>query len=185
MATEREMLDLLRKKFGKSQTFGGKTWRKYVIAEKVPQRPWVQPGDRIADAIIMDTGSTSYKELTVKEKAEKAHTFYGEGTQSIHGFEVKVSRSDWLSELRDPSKAESWAKHCHYFWLVVSDKSIVRDDLPEGWGLLVAGKAGLRVAKKPTRRDPLPMPPAMVVSLARASVKTGISLEDDEILETS
>jgi len=176
--TEREMLDLLREKFDKSETFGGKTWRKYVIAEKVPQRPWVQRGDRIADAIILDTGSTPYKELTSKEYEEKAYTFYGEGTQSIHGFEVKVSRADWLSELRDPSKAEAWSRHCHYFWLVVSDKSIVQDDLPEGWGLLVRGKAGLRVVKKPVRRDVVPMPPAMVVSLARAAVRTGISIEE-------
>ena len=57
------------------------------------------------------------------------------GGPKLHGHEVKVSRSDWLAELRDPTKAEAFSRYCDYWWLVVSDKAIVKPgELPEGWG---------------------------------------------------
>ncbi|MCB8043659.1 hypothetical protein JM654_03970 [Microbacterium oxydans] len=96
--------------------------------------------------------------------------------QSVHGFEVKVSRSDWLTELRDPEKAEAWARYCHYFWLVAASKDIVRDDLPEGWGLLVPHGESLRVVRKPVRRDPETMPLPVVVAVARAVQKTEVAM---------
>lgn len=61
----------------------------------------------------------------------------------LHGFEIKCSRSDWLRELKDPTKAEVFAARCDRFWLVVSDPAIVADgELPAGWGLLAATPAG-------------------------------------------
>ena len=56
---------------------------------------------------------------------------------AIHGFEFKVSRSDWLRELKDPSKADAVAQYCDYWWLVVDGDHILKEnELPEGWGLL-------------------------------------------------
>ena len=56
----------------------------------------------------------------------------------IIGFEIKVSRSDWLKELRSPEKADTIAKYCHRWYLVVGDKDIVQfGELPMTWGLLV------------------------------------------------
>ena len=43
----------------------------------------------------------------------------------VEGFEVKISRSDWLRELKDPSKAESIFKYCDLWWLVAGDDKIV------------------------------------------------------------
>ncbi|CAN5735743.1 hypothetical protein BH09ACT8_BH09ACT8_55980 [soil metagenome] len=69
------------------------------------------------------------------------------GRQLI-GHEVKVSRSDWVSELgRKSGKADAWADQCHQWWLVVSDPAIVRDgELPEGWGLMSPGRSVTRMA---------------------------------------
>lgn len=54
----------------------------------------------------------------------------------LYGFEFKVSRSDWLCELRKPQKAESWFQYCDHWGLIVSDISIVKTgELPAGWGL--------------------------------------------------
>lgn len=54
----------------------------------------------------------------------------------IHGFEMKVSRSDWLRELKDAAKAESLMRYCHHWSLIVPDESIVHDgELPPTWGL--------------------------------------------------
>jgi len=172
MTTEREMLDRLRIRYGKTYRNGNYEGRQFVVAEHVPTTPGAWGGDRIADAIVLDTWAAPYADLT---EAEKEARRWGE-RQSVHGFEVKVSRSDWLTELRDPSKAEAWAKFCHYFWLVASDKAIVHDDLPDGWGLLVPHGASLRAVRKPMRRNPEAMPLAMVVSVARAVQKTEVAM---------
>lgn len=170
--TERTMLDRLRRRYGRTFKNGPYVGRQYVIAEKVPTRPGAWGGDRIADAIVLDTWATPHGELTEMEKTNRK---WGE-RQSVHGFEVKVSRSDWLTELRDPEKALAWSRYCHYFWLVASDKSIVHDDLPEGWGLLVPHGVGLKVAHRAARRDAEQMPLPMLVSLARAVQRTEVSL---------
>jgi len=170
--TERSMLDRLRVRYGRTFKNGDYVGRQYVIAEHVPTKPGTYVGDRIADAIVLDTWSTPPAEIT---EAERERREWG-ARQSIHGFEVKVSRSDWLTELRDPEKAEAWARYCHYFWLVASSKDIVRDDLPDGWGLLVPHGASLRVVRKPRRRDPIPMPTTIVVALARAVRKTEVAM---------
>lgn len=73
----------------------------------------------------------------------------------IHGFELKVSRADLLHELRDLSKSEHAARLVDRFWLVLGDKSLLREDdpVPESWGILVAVGRGLRVI-----RDAAPQP---------------------------
>lgn len=76
----------------------------------------------------------------------------------LHGFEVKVSRADWIKERDAPEKAEEIAKFCHYWWLVVSDPAIVKDgELPQPWGLLAKKKGKLIVVKQaPFNPDALP-----------------------------
>src|SRR5688572_18266988 len=39
----------------------------------------------------------------------------------LHGFEIKVGRGDWLSELRQPEKAEEIARFCKYWSLVAAE----------------------------------------------------------------
>jgi hypothetical protein len=77
--------------------------------------------------------------------------------QTIDGHEIKVSRSDWLSELGKPSKAEAWWPVCHRWWLVVPHESIVQEgELPDGWGLMVppaGNRRAMKVVVKPTYRD--------------------------------
>jgi hypothetical protein len=92
---------------------------------------------------------------------------------SFIGHEVKVSRSDWLTELKDPTKAEFWVNHCHYFNLVVSDAAIVREDeLPERWGLMVAHGRSVRVAVPAVRRSAEPLPLSTQAALLRATMYT-------------
>lgn len=71
---------------------------------------------------------------------------------AIHGYEVKASRGDWLRELNHPEKAEPIAAYCDYWWIVAND-GVVKDDLPDGWGLLIpnAGER-LRVVTRATKR---------------------------------
>lgn len=62
----------------------------------------------------------------------------------MHGFEIKVSRQDWVAELKNPAKADTFAKFCHRWWLIAGDDTIVRaGELPPNWGLLVFRPRGL------------------------------------------
>lgn len=87
------------------------------------------------------------------------------------GHEVKVSRSDWLAELKKVGKADFWHDNCHQWWLVVADQSIVHDgELPEGWGLMVPGGNGKGIKKitaARTRADVEPSWTAMRSILSR------------------
>lgn len=99
----------------------------------------------------------------------------------LHGHEIKCSRSDWLRELKDPSKAEAFAKYCHRWWLVVSDAKIVKDgELPAPWGLMVRGGGGLRVkVQAPFRTESGDrLPRSFIAPLLRAAVETGATREE-------
>ncbi len=171
--TERTMLDRLRIRYGKTYKNGSYIGRQFIVAEHVATTPGGSHASaRIADALVLDTWGCAHSDLTETER--ERHNW--RERYSIHGFEVKVSRSDWLTELADPTKAEAWAQHCHYFWLIAADKSIVRNDLPEGWGLLVPHGSSLRALTKPRRRDPEPLTLAATVSLARAVQKTEVAM---------
>lgn len=92
---------------------------------------------------------------------------------AFHGHEVKVSRADWLTELRDPEKAEAFRPYMHHWWLVVPDASIVRaGELPEGWGLMVQSGSKLRTKVAAPRLTPEPMPTDLVMSLMAAAART-------------
>lgn len=55
---------------------------------------------------------------------------------AVHGFEIKVSRADWLRELKQPEKAEEIFGHCDHFWVVAAPNVVKPDELPAGWGLM-------------------------------------------------
>jgi hypothetical protein len=69
------------------------------------------------------------------------------------GHEVKVSRSDVLAELADPTKADPWLRYCSRWWLTVSDPALVEGlDIPEAWGIM-APPSGRRTRSMTIVRD--------------------------------
>jgi hypothetical protein len=75
----------------------------------------------------------------------------------IHGFEIKMSRPDWLRELKNPAKAEGVAKYCDYFWLLVSEEGIAsKDEVPPTWGMYLLSGKHLEVVKKPKKLPAIP-----------------------------
>jgi hypothetical protein len=153
--TERDMLDLLLGRYTSIRQ--GTTADRWVRAEHVRSKLEGYQAKRIADFIAAD----KYPGMP-----------YGSAL-ALHGHEVKVSRADWLTELRDPEKAEAFRPYMHHWWLVVSDSSIVRPgELPEGWGLIVKSGTRLRAKVKAPRLDPLPMPIDLTICLMAAASKT-------------
>lgn len=99
-----------------------------------------------------------------------AFNMYGSTGYEILGFEIKVSRADFLSELKDMSKSDEIMSYCDKWYLVVPDASMVKDgELPKNWGLLVlkGGKLMQKVRAIPTRTTP--MPDYFIASILRRS----------------
>lgn len=104
---------------------------------------------RACDLIVMDTWQS--------------------GPVRLIGHEVKVSRSDWLTELKDPDKAMAFIPHVAEWWLVVADRSIVKPgELPEGWGLMAPAGRKLRAVTKATCGEQHPIPVGLTAGLLRA-----------------
>ena len=157
-STERALLDLLHYRYSAKSQAG---LQRFVCAEHVRSSCGFAGWSPLDPTRVMRTADFLAQDL-----------WEGKGLD-LHGHEVKVSRSDWLHELADPTKAEAIKRYCDRWWLVVPTKAIVRDDLPDDWGLLVIGKGGaLRVAKSAPPLDPEPWPPTFRASLMRAVAKT-------------
>lgn len=157
MTTERDMLDRLNVRYGK---YNGNGIR-YTRAEHVKITAG-HDSRRVCDYMAIDLW-----------------TGYGiDAGPKLHGHEVKVSRSDWLTELRDPEKAESFAQYCDYWWLVISDKDIVKPgELPDGWGLMIAHGPSVRVKTPAKKRNAVPMPRHLQATFSRALTKTTLRLK--------
>lgn len=65
-----------------------------------------------------------------------AFNLWGARAYRTVGFEVKVSRADFLRELADFRKSETWTHVVDQFFIVAPGKLIEPSELPEGWGLL-------------------------------------------------
>lgn len=103
----------------------------------------------------------------------------------LTGFELKSDRRDWIREYRNPAKAESVNRYCDYWWLVVSDRAMVKEgELPETWGLLAPKKASidkgtglarpeeLVVVKQAPKLQPIGMDRSFLACILRRAYET-------------
>ena len=98
-----------------------------------------------------------------------AISLYRSRGKALWGFEMKVSRADWLKELKQPEKAESILRYCDYWALVVPNKDIVKSgELPPTWGMYVAQKTRLKCVVPCPKLEPLPMSMTMFTAIAYA-----------------
>jgi hypothetical protein len=161
-ATEAEMLVLLRQRYTE-KAGNGDAWAFMTHVRDAA----AFNARRTADAIAMSLWPSRGLELI--------------------GHEIKVSRSDWVRELKQPEKAEAFCELVDRWYVVVSDAEIVKPgELPETWGLIV--KQGSRlVCKKeaPALRDLTTKPPisrSFLVCLLRAAGLKA-SAEPEAIIE--
>lgn len=151
--TEADMTEALHVRYGQVHGNGGR----YAVAAGVRSHAGFD-ARRTADFVAMDLWPS--KGL------------------ALHGHEIKVSRPDWLRELKEPEKSAEFIPYMNYWWAVVSGPRIVRDgELPEGWGLMVMRGQLLVVARQAPRRDALPLTPTRLAALLRAVGHTSGYLE--------
>lgn len=97
----------------------------------------------------------------------------------LHGFEIKVSRSDWLNELKQPDKSEPVQRNCDRWWVVTPADIIKPGELPPTWGHYIVKGNGLNVATiAPQLERANWQPPFLAALLRRAHEHAAASVRD-------
>lgn len=119
----------------------------YALLEEVCED--VIGGKRRADAMVLN--------------------FWASRGRELQGFEVKSHRSDWLREMKDPSKAEALARFCDRWWIIDDSEqdAVKREELPPTWGLLVRRGKKLVQVLPAAKLTPVERPWSFVCSLIR------------------
>ncbi len=96
-------------------------------------------------------------------------TWPSKGIQLV-GFEIKRSRGDLITELKQEDKANAFQKYCTAWWLVVHDAKICEGlEIPVNWGIL-APKRGVLYQVRPA---PKLVPEEWKISFAAALIRSG------------
>jgi hypothetical protein len=83
-------------------------------------------------------------------------------------FEIKVSRSDFLNELKKPMKRRWALRYSHYFYFVTPPGLLKPTELPLEAGLMEPdARGGLAVITEAPQRDAFPPSWLLVASIAR------------------
>jgi hypothetical protein len=85
----------------------------------------------------------------------------------IHGFEVKVSRSDFINEMKNPEKAMPIMQYCHRWSLVCPANMVKPDEVPATWGIYWFKDGAIRKARQAPMLEARPLTPAFVASVVR------------------
>ena len=92
----------------------------------------------------------------------------------VHGVEVKVSRSDWLSEIKHPAKVEEGVfRFCDRWWVATAPGIVRADELPPTWGLYELTGAVVTVVVKAPKLQAEPPSIGFLASMLRNSNKPG------------
>lgn len=95
----------------------------------------------------------------------------------LHGFEVKVTRGDWLKELANPAKAEAVFGYCDRWWLVAAARDVVLPaELPPTWGLLVPRGGGLVAEVEAPKLAATPLDRSIIAAMLKRA-RTGMVSE--------
>ncbi len=87
----------------------------------------------------------------------------------IHGFEIKVSRGDFLSEMKDPTKSQAVFKFCNR-WSVVTPTGLIKaEELPQTWGWMTFDGRSMRTVKQAPALSPEPLTAGFVAAMLRRS----------------
>jgi len=129
-----------------------------LIKKRHPEPAWA-----VIDEVSNSTGGNAQRRAdAVAIGLWPSHGF------AVHGFEIKVSRSDLVRELADPSKADPVGKYCDHWWLVVNDEKLLDGvALPASWGALAPRGQVLRTVVKAPKREATPITRGFVAALTR------------------
>lgn len=136
--TARELRNRIAAKFGRMSDAA--SFPEHVVLFEVPIEGRLQPG-------------YEFLQRASRQRIDAVAVGIWKKTEGlIHGFEIKVSRSDLLHELRDLTKSEAAVRAVDRWWLVLGSRDLLHEDdpVPASWGVLYAQGRGLRVLREPS-----------------------------------
>ena len=87
--------------------------------------------------------------------------------QEIVGIEIKVSRSDWLREVKNPAKTSPMFNNCDRFYLACPSGMVPASEVPQNWGVLHFDGSRIKVAKKAPPLEPQPLSRGLMAAILR------------------
>lgn len=100
------------------------------------RRHYIRPGAVPGGIFLTEVGLNG--SFGASSRVDAIHVgFTNASGRLLTGHEVKVSRGDWLHELDQPGKADTWADQCHAWYRVTPRNLVKPEELPHGWGLMV------------------------------------------------
>lgn len=92
---------------------------------------------------------------------------------AVEGMEIKISRGDWLRELKKPQKAEAFVRFCDRWWVIAADQNIVKvDELPPTWGLMAPRGNGLGILRQAPDLKPESVDRMFLAAMMKRAVDT-------------
>jgi len=115
---------------------------------------------------------TGFSRATVRTADALAMGLWPSRGVELYGFEVKVSRGDWLHELKQPEKAAEIGAYCDR-WFIAAPKGIVEiAEMPPAWGLIEVDGGKTRFLKPAEKLDPKPMDRLMLAAILRRACES-------------
>ena len=93
----------------------------------------------------------------------------------LYGFEIKVSRQDWLTEKANPAKAEAICKYCDFWYIVAAPKVVLDGELPPTWGLIEPRGDNLVIKREAPKLDPQPVTRSFLAAILRRAADAAVS----------
>ncbi len=91
--------------------------------------------------------------------------------------EIKVSRADLLSDLRQPRKREAYRMLSSQCWYVLKQGIADADEVPMEFGVMFAAESGALEVARPAPRRAMRLPLATWMALARATAEPALDGE--------
>lgn len=101
----------------------------------------------------------------------------------IHGFEVKISKSDWRREAQDPHKAESIAAYCDRWWVVTPPDLLANENIPPNWGWLAYDGKVFHTKKKAEQLKAKPLDRTFLAALLRRAYEANADIAKSLLAE--
>lgn len=86
---------------------------------------------------------------------------------ALHGFEIKISKSDFRNELLNPEKSAPVQQYCDHWWIVAPSHAVDEDMIPKTWGWLRVDGAKLVQVKAAPDLDAKPVTRQFLAALVR------------------
>jgi len=136
----------------------------HALLERLRQR-WPTPEWSVFTEVPNSTGGYSSRRADLV-----AMNMWPSRGLAVHGVEIKVRRSDWLRELKNPSKSGPIQQYCDFWWIVVGPGVVFeKDEIPSTWGLLELRGTRLMKVKEAPKLEATPPDRSFVAALLRCA----------------